>query len=187
MISVGIFDKLSELDSSKKSGPSKQLNKENVNKTGSIPENTSKIVSSSDENNRNYDSCSVLHSGGIEELKPNNVEISQSRVSENVSDPSNQSGLKGPCIEGLTISSKPLADDVLIGSSKGVDLELYKENVSKASNGPIVTVGDLLPRGLVNLGNLCFLNATLQALLSCSSFVQLLQELRSRDIPEVDC
>ncbi|KAH9315603.1 hypothetical protein KI387_024230, partial [Taxus chinensis] len=41
------------------------------------------------------------------------------------------------------------------------------------------------PRGLVNAGNLCFLNATLQALLSCAPFFQLLQTLRSRDIPEV--
>uniref|UniRef100_A0A0C9RYR1 Ubiquitin carboxyl-terminal hydrolase n=1 Tax=Wollemia nobilis TaxID=56998 RepID=A0A0C9RYR1_9CONI len=41
------------------------------------------------------------------------------------------------------------------------------------------------PRGLINAGNLCFLNATLQALLSCAPFFQLLQALRSRDIPEV--
>ncbi|KAJ0976138.1 hypothetical protein J5N97_018103 [Dioscorea zingiberensis] len=43
----------------------------------------------------------------------------------------------------------------------------------------------LMPRGLINSGNLCFLNATLQALLSCSPFVCLLQELRNRDIPKV--
>ncbi|CAN7119720.1 unnamed protein product, partial [Brassica rapa subsp. narinosa] len=36
---------------------------------------------------------------------------------------------------------------------------------------------ELTPRGLINAGNLCFLNATLQALLSCSPFVQLLQRL----------
>lgn len=42
----------------------------------------------------------------------------------------------------------------------------------------------LLPRGLINLGNLCFLNATLQALLSCSPFVQLLQDLANRSIPK---
>ncbi|KAM0951058.1 putative ubiquitinyl hydrolase 1 [Dioscorea sansibarensis] len=44
----------------------------------------------------------------------------------------------------------------------------------------------LMPRGLINSGNLCFLNATLQALLSCSPFACLLQELRNRDIPKVD-
>ncbi|XVF40826.1 hypothetical protein PTKIN_Ptkin01aG0147400 [Pterospermum kingtungense] len=44
---------------------------------------------------------------------------------------------------------------------------------------------NLLPRGLINSGNLCFLNATLQALLSCSPFVQLLQQLRHCNIPKV--
>ncbi|XP_076887918.1 ubiquitin carboxyl-terminal hydrolase 24-like [Bidens hawaiensis] len=38
----------------------------------------------------------------------------------------------------------------------------------------------LLPRGLINSGNMCFLNATLQALLSCSPVVQLLQGIRTR-------
>ncbi|KAJ6704787.1 UBIQUITIN CARBOXYL-TERMINAL HYDROLASE [Salix purpurea] len=51
--------------------------------------------------------------------------------------------------------------------------------------GPLPAVKSLLPRGLINTGNLCFLNATLQALLSCSPFVELLQELRIRDIPKV--
>ncbi|CAL5071320.1 unnamed protein product [Urochloa decumbens] len=43
----------------------------------------------------------------------------------------------------------------------------------------------LLPHGLRNTGNICFLNATLQALLSCSPFVHLLQDLRNRNIPKV--
>lgn len=43
----------------------------------------------------------------------------------------------------------------------------------------------LIPRGLINLGNLCFLNSTLQALLSCSPFVQLLRDLAKHDIPKV--
>uniref|UniRef100_J3MNS5 Ubiquitin carboxyl-terminal hydrolase n=1 Tax=Oryza brachyantha TaxID=4533 RepID=J3MNS5_ORYBR len=42
----------------------------------------------------------------------------------------------------------------------------------------------LLPHGLKNTGNICFLNASLQALLSCWPFVQLLQDLRSRNIPK---
>lgn len=61
-----------------------------------------------------------------------------------------------------------------------------KDDLKKVSNGSIATTGDLLPRGLINAGNLCFLNATLQALLSCSPFLKLLQELRTRDIPKVD-
>lgn len=43
----------------------------------------------------------------------------------------------------------------------------------------------LLPRGLINLGNLCFLNSTLQALLSCSPFVQLVLDLKTRNVPKV--
>lgn len=55
---------------------------------------------------------------------------------------------------------------------------------SKASGGTEITMKRLQPRGLVNTGNLCFLNATLQALLSCPPFFQLLQTLKSREIPE---
>ncbi|MCL7040737.1 hypothetical protein MKW94_009517, partial [Papaver nudicaule] len=63
---------------------------------------------------------------------------------------------------------------------------LSKEDIQKVvSNGPGASVKDILPRGLVNSGNLCFLNASLQALLSCSPFVQLLQELRACDIPKI--
>ncbi|KAM0947367.1 putative ubiquitinyl hydrolase 1 [Dioscorea sansibarensis] len=35
----------------------------------------------------------------------------------------------------------------------------------------------MMPRGLKNPGNLCFINATLQALLSCTPFVQLVRNL----------
>lgn len=59
----------------------------------------------------------------------------------------------------------------------------FEEVTKNASNGH-VAVRDFLPRGLINSGNLCFLNATLQALLSCSPFVQLLQGLKSRNIPK---
>ncbi|XP_047333630.1 ubiquitin carboxyl-terminal hydrolase 24-like [Impatiens glandulifera] len=50
------------------------------------------------------------------------------------------------------------------------------------SDGFNTAIRDILPRGLINSGNLCFLNATLQALLSCSPFVQLLQRLRNHNI-----
>ncbi|KAA8537298.1 hypothetical protein F0562_027015 [Nyssa sinensis] len=78
-------------------------------------------------------------------------------------------------------------------SSKGnlngtVDLSAVahlEEESRKASNGSVIASRDLLPRGLINPGNLCFLNATLQALLSCSPFVWLLQGLRIRNIPKV--
>ncbi|MQL89055.1 hypothetical protein Taro_021623 [Colocasia esculenta] len=68
----------------------------------------------------------------------------------------------------------------------GVDTSLVptsEVDMKKAANG-VLTVKSLLSRGLTNSGNLCFLNATLQALLSCSPFVQLLQALRTRNIPK---
>ncbi|XP_051124293.1 ubiquitin carboxyl-terminal hydrolase 24 [Andrographis paniculata] len=62
----------------------------------------------------------------------------------------------------------------------------HKEAQSK-TDVPILDTRDLLPRGLVNSGNLCFLNATLQALLSCSPFVHLLKGLRHCNIPKAGC
>ncbi|KAK9757251.1 hypothetical protein RND81_01G151800 [Saponaria officinalis] len=113
-----------------------------------------------------------------------------------------------PCLSSLTLSksnnngavlSQPLISAPLCGHdtrskvvySNGVHDESQtavptKYVGNKMSNGAIADVSGLLPRGLINAGNLCFLNATLQALLSCSPFVKLLQELRTRDIPKVD-
>ncbi|KAG6557232.1 hypothetical protein Mapa_001159 [Marchantia paleacea] len=42
----------------------------------------------------------------------------------------------------------------------------------------------LLPRGLVNTGNSCFLNSTMQAMLSCPAFTHLLQVLKDRTVPQ---
>ncbi|KAB5572973.1 hypothetical protein DKX38_000167 [Salix brachista] len=70
------------------------------------------------------------------------------------------------------------------GTSNNSSVHVGKEDVQKATDESVPAVKNLLPRGLINSGNLCFLNATLQALLSCSPFVQLLQELRIRDIPK---
>ncbi|KAL3693918.1 hypothetical protein R1sor_007569 [Riccia sorocarpa] len=42
----------------------------------------------------------------------------------------------------------------------------------------------ILPRGLVNTGNSCFLNSTMQAMLSCPPFTHLLQVLKARSVPE---
>ncbi|XP_028789899.1 ubiquitin carboxyl-terminal hydrolase 24 isoform X2 [Neltuma alba] len=76
-------------------------------------------------------------------------------------------------------------DDSEIGSLKHVDENGSLDQDPKiASNGHVTSSKELLPRGLINSGNLCFLNASVQALLSCSHFVQLLQELRTRKIPK---
>ncbi|KAK1372812.1 Ubiquitin carboxyl-terminal hydrolase [Heracleum sosnowskyi] len=68
-------------------------------------------------------------------------------------------------------------------SVNGISHEVLQKHC--ASDGPTKTVEDLRPRGLINSGNLCFLNATLQALLSCSQLVKLLLELRNRSISKV--
>ncbi|KAF9622509.1 hypothetical protein IFM89_031913 [Coptis chinensis] len=75
-----------------------------------------------------------------------------------------------------------LPSEIAANSSGVIDC---KEDKQKALNGLAGAVKNLLPRGLINSGNLCFLNSTLQALLSCSPFVQLLQELRIRNIPKI--
>ncbi|KAK1278598.1 Ubiquitin carboxyl-terminal hydrolase 24 [Acorus gramineus] len=59
-----------------------------------------------------------------------------------------------------------------------------KDYVQIISGNEGASAKSLCPRGLINSGNLCFLNATLQALLSCSPFVQFLQDLRSCSIPK---
>ncbi|KAI5054926.1 hypothetical protein GOP47_0030437 [Adiantum capillus-veneris] len=95
-----------------------------------------------------------------------------------------------------------LLDDEAIGSPQVQDSK-GDESINLKDNGPMQLTelsGDLWlqslkgaevdgnrlqPRGLVNNGNLCFLNATLQALLSCSPFVHLLRTLQARGVPAV--
>jgi len=72
------------------------------------------------------------------------------------------------------------------GNGDDSSLKFSHREPAKAPNGhAVLPVKDILPRGLINSGNLCFLNATVQALLSCSPFVHLLQQLRTRNIPKV--
>lgn len=73
---------------------------------------------------------------------------------------------------------------LLNGSAEDSSVPLSKEETKKASIGPVIPAIHLLPHGLINSGNLCFLNATVQALLSCSPFVHLLLELRNQNLPK---
>ncbi|MCI10414.1 ubiquitin carboxyl-terminal hydrolase 24-like, partial [Trifolium medium] len=60
------------------------------------------------------------------------------------------------------------------GSHDDSSSKLFDEDLKKAPNGhAVILIKDLQPRGLINSGNLCFLSATVQALLACSPFVQL--------------
>ena len=82
-------------------------------------------------------------------------------------------------------SSKFQALDSEIFSSDSSPASIPRKNNQMVHTEPAPPLKDFTPRGLINAGNLCFLNATLQALLSCSPFVQLLQGIQLQDIPKV--
>ncbi|KAK6121568.1 hypothetical protein DH2020_044688 [Rehmannia glutinosa] len=73
----------------------------------------------------------------------------------------------------------------LNGTINDSAVEAHHKEAYGKTDVPVSDSRDILPRGLINSGNLCFLNATLQALLACSPFVQLLQGLRNRNIAKV--
>ncbi|KAK4424880.1 Ubiquitin carboxyl-terminal hydrolase 24 [Sesamum alatum] len=73
----------------------------------------------------------------------------------------------------------------LNGGINNPTVEAHHKEACWKTDVPVLDTREILPRGLINPGNLCFLNATLQALLSCSPFVRLLQGLRNRNIPKV--
>ncbi|CAN7108819.1 unnamed protein product [Brassica rapa subsp. narinosa] len=83
-------------------------------------------------------------------------------------------------------SSKFQALDSEIFSSDSSPASIPRKNNQMVHTEPAPPLKDFTPRGLINAGNLCFLNATLQALLSCSPFVQLLQGIQLQDIPKAE-
>lgn len=105
-----------------------------------------------------------------------NVNITSLCISENQNKASSQFH-KATCSD---LSSNGENSNGMINDSARMP---HSEDL-KASDGPPY-IGDLLPRGLINSGNLCFLNATVQALLSCTPFVEILQRLRVRNISKV--
>lgn len=120
-------------------------------------------------------------SNGVDVLKTESIDLTSLHLSEKEDGPA--SPLQSSSFHVL--DSEGIKDGDHDGTSNDSSIHVRKEDVWKATDGPLPAVQSLLPRGLINTGNLCFLNATLQALLSCSPFVQLLQELRIRDIPKV--
>ncbi|XP_068343209.1 ubiquitin carboxyl-terminal hydrolase 24-like isoform X1 [Pyrus communis] len=116
--------------------------------------------------------CSA-HSNGVKEVTTDNVNLTSLPLSKDEGVLSNQ------------FSSLELQNREQNGSVDDLSVSKIKGELQKASNAPVTVSKSLLPRGLINSGNLCFLNATLQALLSCSPFVQLLQELRTLEVPKV--
>ncbi|CAH9083090.1 unnamed protein product [Cuscuta epithymum] len=176
--SVGVFNSnLTKVDSSKRFLPSKAFNEESSINTASSTDKTPISVSFVQENG----SAGVMGLNGhstAQEIKPRSKAQHPSLRSKCASITGNESHINPDSVENLSTSLNGIALDEL---SKDINCRIAS---IEASNGPAKVINYLQPRGLVNLGNLCFLNATIQALLSCAPFVQLLQELTTRDIPQ---
>ncbi|XP_022764925.1 ubiquitin carboxyl-terminal hydrolase 24-like isoform X2 [Durio zibethinus] len=115
-------------------------------------------------------------SNGVEQLKKS-IGVTPLHLLQNEYSPMNDfQSSKFQVLETETVEGRDkngMIDNSLVCTVQG--------DIQKAA----MVVKNLFPRGLINSGNLCFLNATVQALLSCSPFVQLLQQLRLRNIPKV--
>ncbi|KAF8403724.1 hypothetical protein HHK36_011828 [Tetracentron sinense] len=175
-------------DSSKGFQPSK-LVKDNAVKNAKTADNVLPRASGTvkEDGRINNSSHCVPLCNGVKELKTDSVYLTSLCISQNEDGPPKQSTSpklhdleSGISIDGnLAILPNSFPDETVVDSLAVV---ASKEDIQMA---PSVAVRNLLPRGLINSGNLCFLNATLQALLSCSPFVQLLHELRIRNIPKI--
>ncbi|KAL6560551.1 hypothetical protein OROGR_004110 [Orobanche gracilis] len=119
------------------------------------------------------------HPSPIQQDKRDFVE--NSSLEENGSHPQKQEIVDGSNFRALHLSDGEGIKPNCTNNDSTAVVAHHKE-----SNGKTYVADsnfcDRLPRGLINLGNLCFLNATLQALLACYPFVQLLQRLRKRNI-----
>ncbi|XP_009368097.2 ubiquitin carboxyl-terminal hydrolase 24 [Pyrus x bretschneideri] len=166
----------SSLKAPTKSQPLSSLNKQNeVKAVTAADDNLPASTATPTENGftDNYVNVSA-HSNGVKVVATDNVILTSLPLSKDEGGLSNQ------------FSSLELQNREQNGCVDDLSLSEIKGALQKASNAPVTVSKILLPRGLINSGNLCFLNATLQALLSCSPFVQLLQELRTLKVPKVD-
>ncbi|XP_007008788.2 PREDICTED: ubiquitin carboxyl-terminal hydrolase 24 isoform X3 [Theobroma cacao] len=120
-------------------------------------------------------------SNGIKQLNVKSTDVTSLHLSQNdCGSLNNFQSLKFHVLESESMEGRDQNGMIDISLACTVD-----GDIPKAAKEPITVAKNLLSRGLINTGNLCFLNATLQALLSCSPFVQLLQRLRLRNIPKV--
>nr|XP_016465438.1 PREDICTED: ubiquitin carboxyl-terminal hydrolase 24-like [Nicotiana tabacum] len=172
--SVGLFNtKLTDLDHSKKPQLPELAHKENVAEGHS---SIGKTIKSAGKTINEYGSSSFTnpdYNRSVTDLKTFREELHPTVNTGSTYDSAEKSS--------LSQSSHSVEDVNLTNQLKNYNLLNGRH---KSLNGSVVVFRSLLARGLVNLGNLCFLNATLQALLSCSPFVLLLQELKTRDIPQ---
>ncbi|XP_010250989.1 PREDICTED: ubiquitin carboxyl-terminal hydrolase 24-like [Nelumbo nucifera] len=177
---------------SKETQPSKVVGKDNAIKIVKTSNDNLQTAPESVKENgsiQNTSDCSS-HSNGVKEFERVSVEFNSLCISHDADSTKQptiprQHGLESGNLNRsfpITSNCKPgeiIADSTTVPASR--------KDIQKTLNHPPAVVKDLLPRGLINSGNLCFLNATLQALLSCTPFVQLFQELRTRDIPKIGC
>ncbi|CAI9289458.1 unnamed protein product [Lactuca saligna] len=166
--SVGIFKNKPNVTETPKnhqpsnSNPVKKSNNDEIVHASSSSSSSSRTpVAVVNKNGNIHDSSSLFYSNGVQEQEPKNAQLPVSFVPESI------------------------GSETYVESFEALNLINPKNNLITASNGLHKAATELLPRGLVNSGNLCFLNSTLQALLACSPFVHLLQELRTRNIPEI--
>ncbi|KAM7263121.1 hypothetical protein ACFE04_000804 [Oxalis oulophora] len=119
--------------------------------------------------------CAPALDNGVKEQKVDDIDLSKLHVSPTeVGSKSQLQNSTFHLLEGESEEEK---------NHSGVSVEGSVQN-SKIQTEKVVD-GNLVPRGLINTGNLCFLNATIQSLLSCSPFVQLLRDIGNRNIPKV--
>lgn len=118
----------------------------------------------------------------INDTKVDNLDLASLRVLQNEASSSTQ-----VTVVDVDVSEGGIANGKQLNAThqEAEVINVSHGHMKNVINGSIVPISDLLPRGLINSGNLCFLNATLQSLLACSPFVELLKELRLRDIPKV--
>ncbi|XP_065868511.1 ubiquitin carboxyl-terminal hydrolase 24 isoform X2 [Euphorbia lathyris] len=121
------------------------------------------------------------HSNGIKDFKAESVDLTSLHLTQNGDNSSNQSRSSKFHVLDFAVTKDSNSEE----TNNVWLVPLKKEDTRKPADGGAAAVRSILPRGLINSGNLCFLNATLQALLSCSPFVQLLQDLKTRNIPRV--
>ncbi|ONK63490.1 uncharacterized protein A4U43_C07F15690 [Asparagus officinalis] len=128
-----------------------------------------------------YSSASGISGNGTDTLHLRSTHIRQIGPGSSVTPVAEQTHTVKPAFVNDN-GYEGLKNDKVVDTSSVVKLA---EDAHKKLDEQTSPARSLLPRGLINLGNLCFLNATLQALLSCSPFVQLLQDLANRNVPKV--
>ncbi|OAY53450.1 ubiquitin carboxyl-terminal hydrolase 24 [Manihot esculenta] len=118
---------------------------------------------------------------GVKDLKKESIDLTSLHISKNEEGSRNQSRSSNFDV----LHSEDVRDENMEGTNYDSPVYVKREDIQKQKDEPVAAAKIHLPCGLINSGNLCFLNASLQALLSCSPFVRLLQDLRIRNIPKV--